>query len=87
MIELALFDTPIGRCGIAWEDDRIEGTQLPEQREADTRRRLHDRFDGPSGEAVEGTPPPVVAAAIERMVASLRGGADDTTADRSGPRL
>ena len=29
MIELALFDTPIGRCGIVWEGDRIEGTQLP----------------------------------------------------------
>ncbi len=77
MIELALFDTPIGRCGIAWEGDRIEGTQLPEQRDADTRRRLHDRFDGPSGEAVEGTPPPVIGDAIERMVASLRGEADD----------
>ena len=77
MTEFALFDTPIGRCGIAWDGDRIEGTQLPEQRDADTRRRLHDRFDGPSGEAVEGTPPPAIQDAIDRMVASLRGEADD----------
>jgi len=35
---LALFDTPIGRCGIAWaDDDTIVGLQLPEARQ---RRRL-----------------------------------------------
>ncbi len=77
MTEFALFDTPIGRCAIAWNGDVIEGTQLPDQRVADTRRRLHDRFDGPAGEAVEGTPPAPIQDAIDRMVASLRGEADD----------
>jgi len=76
-VEFALFPTPIGECGIAWDGDVIEGTMLPEQHVADTRRRLHDRFDGPSGETVEGTPPPAIQDAIDRMVASLRGEADD----------
>lgn len=73
MIEFALFDTPIGCCGIAWDGDTIEGVQLPEPRADDTRRRLHDQFDG----ATEGTPPPAIQDAIDRMVASLRGEADD----------
>jgi len=77
MIEVALFDTPIGRCGIAWSGDTIEGVQLPEPSDADTRRRLHDRFDDDTGDAVDGTPPPAIRDAIERMVASLRGEADD----------
>ena len=76
-VEFALFETPIGRCGIAWDGDAVEGVQLPEQRVADTRRRLHDRFDGPAGHAVEGTPPHAIQDAIDRMVASLRGEADD----------
>jgi methylated-DNA-[protein]-cysteine S-methyltransferase len=76
-VEFALFDTPIGRCGIAWNGDVIEGTMLPEARVADTRRRLQDQFEGPEGQAVEGTPPPAIRDAIDRMVASLRGEADD----------
>jgi methylated-DNA-[protein]-cysteine S-methyltransferase len=76
-VEYALFDTPIGRCGIAWRGDVIEGTQLPEQRVADTRQRLRDQFGGPEGEAVEGTPPSAIQDAIDRMVSSLRGEADD----------
>jgi methylated-DNA-[protein]-cysteine S-methyltransferase len=71
-VEFALFDTPIGRCGVAWDGDGICGVQLPESDPADTRRRLEDRFD-----ATEGTPPAPIRAAIERMVASLRGEADD----------
>ena len=77
MTGFALFDTPIGRCGIAWDGDAIEGVQLPEPRAIDTRRRLQRPFDGPAGEAVEGTPPPAIQDAIDRMVASLRGEADD----------
>ena len=73
MTEFALFDTPIGRCGVAWEGDAIEGVQLPEQRVADTRRRLQDRFQC----AVEAAPPAAIQDAIDRMVASLRGEADD----------
>jgi methylated-DNA-[protein]-cysteine S-methyltransferase len=72
-VEYALFDTPIGWCGVAWDGDAVVGTLLPEPQPADTRRRLQDRFDG----ATEGTPPPAIEDAIARMVASLRGEADD----------
>jgi len=72
-VEFALFDTPIGRSGIAWDGVVIEGTMLREARVGDTRRRLHDRFGGASEE----TPPPAIRDVIERMVASLRGEADD----------
>jgi methylated-DNA-[protein]-cysteine S-methyltransferase len=72
-VEYALFDTPIGRCGVAWDGDAIAGVQLPEGVDAETRRRLRDRFDG----ATEATPPAAVQDAIDRMVASLRGEADD----------
>jgi methylated-DNA-[protein]-cysteine S-methyltransferase len=70
MSTFALFDTTIGRCGIVWTDDgAIIGVQLPESRVAETRSRLHDRFDG----ADEVTPPPGVQRAIDAIVASLRG--------------
>ena len=32
MSTFTLFDTPIGRCGIAWEGDVIVGVRLPEAR-------------------------------------------------------
>ena len=35
-----IFDTGIGRCGIAWGYAGIIGVQLPEAREIDTRRRM-----------------------------------------------
>lgn len=74
-VQYALFDTPIGRCGVAWSGDRIAGVQLPEPRDADTRHRLEARFDG----AVEVTPPAPIQHAIARMVASVRGDGDDLT--------
>jgi methylated-DNA-[protein]-cysteine S-methyltransferase len=73
MTEYATFETPIGVCGIVWSGDTIEGVQLPEARVADMRRRLEERFDG----ATPGRPPEVVRDAIDRMVALLRGEADD----------
>jgi methylated-DNA-[protein]-cysteine S-methyltransferase len=73
MTTFTLFDTPIGRCGVAWDGEMIVGVQLPEARVADTRARLRDRFDG----ARAGTPPPPVQSAIDSIVASLRGEADD----------
>jgi len=69
----SLFDTPIGRCGVAWDGDAIRGVQLPEASAEDTGRRLRDRFAG----ADESAPPPAIQDAIDRMVASLRGEADD----------
>lgn len=73
MVEYALFGTPIGWCGVAWSGDTVVGTQLPGGGVADTRRRLEDRFPGATG----GTPPGAIQAAIDHMVASLRGEADD----------
>lgn len=39
-----IFDTGIGRCGIAWGPLGIIGVQLPEVREIDTRRRLFQLY-------------------------------------------
>jgi methylated-DNA-[protein]-cysteine S-methyltransferase len=39
-----IFDTGIGRCGIAWGPAGIIGVQLPEAREIDTRRRLYQFY-------------------------------------------
>ena len=39
-----LFDTPIGRCAIAWGASGVVGVQLPSAREPETRARLLQRF-------------------------------------------
>lgn len=71
-----LFDTTIGRCGIAWGVQGIVGLQLPEANEAQTRARLRRRFPGGN----EISPPPAVQAAIADIVALLRGEALDLAA-------
>ncbi len=68
-----IFDTGIGRCGIAWGDLGIMGVQLPEAREIDTRRRLFQLYP----DAREQRPPENVELAIEGIVALLRGGDSD----------
>lgn len=69
----ALFDTPVGRCGIAWGAGGIAGVQLPEPRESETRAKLIAR----TGAAEEAAPPPVVQHAIDGINALLRGTAVD----------
>jgi methylated-DNA-[protein]-cysteine S-methyltransferase len=69
----ALFDTAIGRCGIAWGERGIIGVQLPEAQPAATRARLRRRFPG----AVEAAPPPLARRAIARISALLDGEAVD----------
>lgn len=79
----SIFDTAIGRCGIAWGQSGIVGVQLPEAREIDTRRRLFQLYP----EARETRPIPSVEAAIEGIVALLRGETGDfadVTLDMSG---
>jgi O-6-methylguanine DNA methyltransferase len=69
----ALFDTAIGRCGIAWSGRGLAGVQLPEASERQTRARLLRRFP----HAREASPPPDVQRALDGIVALLRGEAGD----------
>jgi methylated-DNA-[protein]-cysteine S-methyltransferase len=68
-IGFALFDTAIGRCGVAWSDCGIAGLQLPEGDEQQTRARMLQRFPA----AGEATPPPEIRAALDRIVALFDG--------------
>jgi methylated-DNA-[protein]-cysteine S-methyltransferase len=68
-----VFDTAVGRCGIAWGELGILGVQLPEGREIETRRRLYQLFP----EARELRPPPDIRSAIDGIAALLRGKACD----------
>lgn len=78
-----IFDTAIGRCGIAWSQAGIVGVQLPDAREIETRKRLFHLYP----DARETRPPPNVGAAIEGIVALLRGETcdfSDVTLDMGG---
>ncbi len=68
-----LFDTAIGRCGIAWGGRGISLVQLPEARVAATRARLLARAPG----AQEAPPPPEVRRAVDAITALLRGEPSD----------
>ncbi len=72
----ALFDTAIGRCGIAWGERGVAGVQLPEAGEAETRARMLNRFPA----AGEAPLPPEVQDAVDRIVALLGGGVRDLSA-------
>lgn len=78
-----IFDTGLGRCGIAWGDLGVIGVQLPEAREIETRRRLFRLYP----EARELRPPLNVEVAIEGITALLRGQTfdlSDVTLDLTG---
>lgn len=75
----AIFDTPIGPCGIVWNDFGIVGVQLPEATEGRTRSRLLKRFR----DAREAAPSPKIAATIGQVIALLSG----ERADFSGTKL
>jgi methylated-DNA-[protein]-cysteine S-methyltransferase len=68
-----VFDTAVGRCGIAWGDLGVLGVQLPEAREIETRRRLFQLF----ADARELPPPADIQSAIDGVAALLRGKAAD----------
>lgn len=68
-----LFDTSIGRCGIAWGERGIVGVQLPESREPETRTRLLRHHP----DAIEASPPPDIQRALDSIVALLAGEAAD----------
>jgi methylated-DNA-[protein]-cysteine S-methyltransferase len=64
-----LFDTAIGRCGVAWSDRGLVGVQLPEASATVTRERMLQRFPT----AAETGPPPNVQIAIDGIIALLHG--------------
>ncbi len=68
-----VFDTAIGACGLAWRDDVVIGTSLPEGSASRTRAWLTRRFP----DAVEGPPPAPVQAAVDGIVALLGGARQD----------
>jgi methylated-DNA-[protein]-cysteine S-methyltransferase len=74
--DFALFDTNIGRCGIAWSARGIAGVQLPEASEAKTRARLTRRYP----HAREAPPPADVCRAIDAITSLLRGEPRDLSA-------
>jgi methylated-DNA-[protein]-cysteine S-methyltransferase len=67
--EFAVFETPIGRCAIAWGAGGIVGVQLPEGRDADTRARVVRLHPG----AREAQPPCDIQAALDAIAAVLGG--------------
>jgi methylated-DNA-[protein]-cysteine S-methyltransferase len=75
-VNYTLFDTPLGRCGIAWNAHGIAGLQLPGASESATRAKLLDRL----GEAEPASPPPAVQRAIDGINELLRGNASDLAA-------
>lgn len=72
-VGLALFDTAIGRCGIAWGERGILGVQLPESSDAATRTQLRKKAPA----AIDMVPPEKVAHACNAMTSLLRGDAID----------
>ncbi|NVN88560.1 MAG: methylated-DNA--[protein]-cysteine S-methyltransferase [Rhodopseudomonas sp.] len=68
-VAYTVFDTMVGRCGIAWGFDGVLAVQLAETRELDTRRRLLRHYP----DARETRPPVGIEAAIEGIVTALRG--------------
>jgi methylated-DNA-[protein]-cysteine S-methyltransferase len=71
--KFALFDTPIGACGIAWGERGIVGLRLPEGSLEKVRGRLRRRY--PSAE--ETPPPESIKRAIDLILALLHGEAAD----------
>jgi methylated-DNA-[protein]-cysteine S-methyltransferase len=70
-----IFDSTVGRCGIAWGASGILGVQLPEAREIETRGRMLRQYP----DARELRPPLNAEIAIDGIVTLLRGGPCDFT--------
>ncbi len=68
MAHFALFSTSLGSCGIAWRDDLVVATHLPEETPAATSTRLAAR-----AHATPGDPPREIEQAIASMTRLLEG--------------
>ncbi|MBR0933971.1 methylated-DNA--[protein]-cysteine S-methyltransferase [Bradyrhizobium jicamae] len=78
-----IFDTAIGRCGIAWGEAGVVSVYLPEAREIETRRRLFQLYR----DTREMRPSEEIEAAIKGIAAILRGRNSDlsgVTLDMTG---
>ena len=64
-----LFETTVGRCGIAWDDANILAVRLPERDDAATAASLRRRV----ATSRRADPPPFAAAAIAAIAAHLAG--------------
>ena len=73
MAEFTLFETPIGRCAIAWNDRGIAGILLPSATDEATRAAVKVRFPG----AREASPTAEVQRIVDAIVAMLRGESND----------
>ncbi len=82
MTSFALFETPIGTCGIVWGDAGIMAVQLPEGSAAATRARLLRRHPN----AAESAPPDDIRATIDDIVALLAGESRDLASARLDAR-
>ena len=69
----ALFDTPIGPCGLVWGAYGLVGVLLPEASAGATRARARRRFGG----AHETDAPPDIQPVMTRLVSLLRGEPDN----------
>src|SRR5690606_13298685 len=69
----ALFDTPIGECAMAWDEDALLAVHLPMATPSALRARMRSRCSP----AQEADPPPFVRAAMRRVQCLLEGEADD----------
>lgn len=70
---IALFDTALGRCGLAWGRAGLLAVSFPEADDRATRARLLRR----APDAADCPPPAAIAAVIEGIVALLAGEARD----------
>jgi methylated-DNA-[protein]-cysteine S-methyltransferase len=71
--QFAIFDTAIGRCGIAWGPHGITAVHLPMGSEDKTRARIRQRY----GDIAEAQPPAEVQSAIDGIVELLAGKPND----------
>ena len=69
----AIFDTPIGCCGIAWGPRGIKAVQLPMGNDDKTRSRIRQRY----GDIAEAKPSAEVQRAIDGIVELLAGKPND----------
>lgn len=70
-----LFDSAIGRCGVAWNALGIIAVQLPQQNEQQTLKRIMQSC----GEIDDAPPPASVQHAIDAMIDLLTGAKRDLT--------